>query len=189
MIRGIMAFVLAASMITTAYTGTMPEETADIQKEPVEVAVFTEPEVVFEKKEVEVVEEPIQQPEPEPVQEPVQETPQAPAQEPEPENSVTEPSPVLEYMGTCWVTGYDHCATCCGKAGQPTASGVWPEVGRTVAMCSNYPFGTKIYIQGLGYYTVEDRGVKGDGKVDIFCNNHSECYALTGWYEVYEVIE
>ena len=98
-------------------------------------------------------------------------------------------------IGTCYITGYDNCVQCCGKwAGGPTASGVMPTVNHTVAMASDYPFGTKIYIEGLGYYTVEDRGVGykyTNGVrypwVDVFCNNHAECFALTGYYEVYLV--
>lgn len=101
---------------------------------------------------------------------------------------VEEAGPTFVYLGTYKVTGYDNCSECCGIwAGGPTASGVMPAVGRTVAMCSNYPFGMQIYIEGLGYYTVEDRGV-GEGKIDIYVNNHSEAYALTGWYEVWEVV-
>lgn len=95
--------------------------------------------------------------------------------------------PKLTSIGTCYITGYDNCVQCCGKwAGGPTASGVMPTVNHTVAMSSAYPFGTRIYIDGLGYYTVEDRGV-GSGTVDVYCNNHSEAYAITGYYQVYLV--
>ncbi len=24
---------------------------------------------------------------------------------------------------------------------------------------------------------------------DVLCNDHPECYALTGWYDVYEVLK
>lgn len=105
---------------------------------------------------------------------------------PEPE---PEPEPTMTYLGRYYITGYDTCYQCCGKwAGGPTASGVMPTVNHTVAMCSDYPFGTKIYIDGLGYYTVEDRGV-GRNCVDVFCNNHTECYAITGYRDVYLVKE
>ena len=97
--------------------------------------------------------------------------------------------PTMTYLGSYYVTGYDQCAQCCGKwAGGPTASGVMPTVNHTVAMCKDFPFGTVIYIDGLGYYTVEDRGV-GKGCVDVFVNNHSEAYALTGYRDVYIVEE
>lgn len=89
------------------------------------------------------------------------------------------------YLGEYTVTGYDlWCAHCQGKWVGVTASGIPPVVGRTVAMCKDYPFGSQIYIEGLGIYTVEDRGV-GPGHIDVACNSHAECYALTGRYKVW----
>lgn len=37
---------------------------------------------------------------------------------------------------------------------------------------------------------VEDRGgaISG-GRIDVLCNNHDECYAITGWYSVYVIVE
>lgn len=94
--------------------------------------------------------------------------------------------PSMTYIGSMYVTGYDACAKCCGKTDGITASGTVAEVGRTVAMCRDYPFGTVIYIDGLGYYTVEDRGV-GKGCVDVFVNNHSEAFKITGHYDCWIV--
>lgn len=97
----------------------------------------------------------------------------------------------MKLLGVYYVTGYNpFCKHCCGKSpSHPafglTASGAKAVAGETVAM-SSIPFGTKIYIKGLGYYTVHDRGV-GRGMVDVACNSHSECYAITGNYEVYIV--
>lgn len=91
----------------------------------------------------------------------------------------------MTYLGVYNITGYDTCAKCCGKSDGITASGVRASVGRTVAM-SGLPFGTKIYIEGIGYRTVEDRGVSGN-KIDVLCSNHSQCYAITGRYKVYLV--
>lgn len=89
----------------------------------------------------------------------------------------------LEYIGDFFITGYDPwCSHCCGKA-QPnavTASGAVAQVGVTVAMNKKYPFGTQIYIEGYGVYTVQDRGVK-DGMVDIAAASHEACYELTGY--------
>ena len=72
-------------------------------------------------------------------------------------------------------TAYCGCAQCCGKAGQKTTSGTTPQQGRTVAVPSNIPFGTKLNIQGLGTYIAEDRGgdIKGN-RIDIFFNNHND---------------
>ena len=91
----------------------------------------------------------------------------------------------MRLLGTYYITGYDTCARCCGKSDGITASGRRATVGRTVAM-SGLAFGTRIYIEGIGYRVVEDRGVSG-GKVDVLCSNHSECYAITGRYKVYIV--
>ena len=91
------------------------------------------------------------------------------------------------YLGTYYVTGYDpYCTHCCYRADGITASGKVVAEGRTVAMCKDFPFGTRVYIEGLGIYTVEDRGV-GPGKIDVACSDHSKCYALTGHYEVWVI--
>ena len=47
-------------------------------------------------------------------------------------------------------------------------------------------FGTEIYIDGLGYFVVEDRGVSSEC-VDVAVNSTSEAYALTGYENVYIV--
>lgn len=91
----------------------------------------------------------------------------------------------LTYLGNYYITGYDTCSRCCGKSDGITASGRRATVGRTVAM-SGLSFGTQIYIEGIGYRVVEDRGVSG-GRVDVLCSNHSQCYAITGYYKVYIV--
>lgn len=72
-------------------------------------------------------------------------------------------------------TAYCGCAKCCGKSTGKTASGTIATAGRTVAMSSSYSFGTKIEIQGMGTYIVEDRGgaIKGN-RIDIFFSNHQK---------------
>ena len=86
----------------------------------------------------------------------------------------------MEYLGNLYITGY--VAT-----GNPTASGPYPYVGG-VAMSRSYglPWGTTIYIDGLGYYTLFDTGCS-YGVVDVFCNTIPECYDLTSWRDVYVV--
>ncbi|MGI6020175.1 MAG: hypothetical protein ACOX71_01630 [Lachnospiraceae bacterium] len=76
------------------------------------------------------------------------------------------------FLGNFKLTAYCNCAKCCGRANHPTASGVMPTEGRTVAM-GGVPFGTKLLING-NVYTVEDRGTP-YGHVDIFMNSHSAC--------------
>lgn len=70
-------------------------------------------------------------------------------------------------------TAYCGCSKCCGKSTGKTASGTKATQGRTVAMPSSYKFGTKIEIQGIGTYIVEDRGgaIKGN-RIDIYFSNH-----------------
>ena len=95
-----------------------------------------------------------------------------------------EPEDGLVYLGKFYVTGYDACMDCCGKTDGITASGTAAAVGATCA--ADMPFGTILYIDGIGVRRVEDRGVSGDC-VDVFCADHAACYAITGWYDVWEV--
>lgn len=98
----------------------------------------------------------------------------------------SEPSPTLTPIGKLQILGYSpYCSHCCPRADGITASGATATVGRTIAMYS-VPFGTEVFIDGLGYYTVEDRGV-GKGVIDVVCENHAACYAITGKYECYIV--
>lgn len=91
------------------------------------------------------------------------------------------------YVGTYRITGYDSCYACNGNNTGLTASGTRLTVGRTVAANrSDFAIGTKLYIEGIGYRTVEDRGCA-SGTIDVLCNNHSECYRITGSYKVYIV--
>lgn len=90
-----------------------------------------------------------------------------------------------EYMGRYTVTGYDaYCKHCCSKANGITASGKTVVEGYTVAMSKDVPFGTRIYIEGLGVFEVQDRGV-GKGHIDIALEDHKACYAVTGNYSVW----
>jgi len=101
--------------------------------------------------------------------------------------------PVAEarvYLGRYWITGYDICVKCCGKTDGITASGVKATVGRTVAAPKGFDFGTRLYIDGLGERVVEDRGgaIKGN-KIDVLCEDHAGCYAITGFYDVWQIVE
>jgi len=84
----------------------------------------------------------------------------------------------LTSLGVYKIVGYDpYCGHCCKNANGITASGKIATIGKTVAMY-DMPFGTEIYIEGMGCYTVEDRGV-GRGVVDIAMGDHAACYAIT----------
>lgn len=86
----------------------------------------------------------------------------------------------MTLLGNLRITGYV-------ETGYPTASGVYPYVGG-VAMSTSYgiPYGSTIYIEDLGYYTLFDTGCA-YGVVDVFCNTVDECYQLTSWSNVYVV--
>lgn len=89
-----------------------------------------------------------------------------------------EAQPEYVYLGRYAVTGYDICPQCCGSLDGITASGAKAEVGRTVA-CNTLPFGTRIYIDGIGERVVEDRGGMRGNVIDVLCNDHAECAAIT----------
>lgn len=86
----------------------------------------------------------------------------------------------MEYIGNLKITGY--VAT-----GNPTASGEYPYVGG-IAMSNSYglEYGTTIYIDGFGYYILNDTGCS-YGVVDVFCDTIDECYNLTSYADVYIV--
>lgn len=77
------------------------------------------------------------------------------------------------------VSAYCACSKCCGKTNGITASGTKATVGRTIAAPSSYSFGTKIELEGLGTYVVEDRGgaIQGN-KIDVYFASHSEALAF-----------
>ena len=97
-----------------------------------------------------------------------------------------EAQPTRRYLGRYYITGYDTCSRCCGKSDGVTASGTQATIGRTCAASKNLPFGTRLYIDGIGERVVEDRGggVKGN-HIDVLCEDHPACYAITGYYDVY----
>ena len=83
--------------------------------------------------------------------------------------------PELVSLGTFTVYAYCPCETCCGQwSGGPTASGTMPEEGRTIAAdWGVLPAGTEIYLDGIGWRTVEDTGsgITGD-KLDLYMDSH-----------------
>lgn len=80
-----------------------------------------------------------------------------------------------EYVGEFEITYYCPCSECCGKTDGITASGTLAQEGITVAADWDIlPPGSKIYIEGIGYRTVEDKGglIKGN-KIDVFMDSHA----------------
>ena len=81
----------------------------------------------------------------------------------------------LTYKGVYKITAYCPCKKCCGKSDGITASGEKAIEGITVAMDKSIPFGTKIYIDGVGERIVQDRGgaIKGN-RIDLYFDSHQE---------------
>jgi len=141
--------------------------------------------VVEENQEKEIV------PEKKPIIEEQVITPKKEESKPKEQNVIVEETKEIDgetlvYIGTYHITGYDICVQCCGKSDGITASGTYATPGRTIAM-KGYPYGTKVYIEGLGYRIIEDTGGFSSNTIDVVCNNHSECYAITGNKKVYLV--
>lgn len=74
------------------------------------------------------------------------------------------------------VTAYCPCSKCCGRwSGGPTASGKMPVAGITVAGPRSIPFGTRVWIEGVGVRVVQDRlARKYDGRFDLYFATHAE---------------
>ena len=143
----------------------------ELKKENEELKAEPEPEVVEEviisTPEVEVVEEA-------PAETAV-EVPEEPAVEEEVieeviEEEVVEAASNLIYLGTFEMTAYEW-------TGNPCANGNYPTQGYTVA-CNSLPLGTQVYIDGYGYYVVEDRGASwhGDNWMDMYLGDVDACY-------------
>ena len=89
----------------------------------------------------------------------------------EPEEIAEEsPEEELEYLGTFEMTAYEW-------TGSPCANGNYPQVGYTVA-CNSLPLGTTVYIEGVGYRVVEDRGAEWHGNwwMDQYLGDVDSCY-------------
>lgn len=73
------------------------------------------------------------------------------------------------YMGEWRVTAYAY-------SGSATASGKMPEAGVTIAH-NTLLLGTKVYIEGVGVRTVEDRGPErmGSDWCDLYLGDWQEC--------------
>lgn len=82
--------------------------------------------------------------------------------------SETDPLENYESLGTWLVTAYTHSGFCC-------ADGSYPEAGYTIA-CNSLPMGTRVFISGIGFRTVCDRGPASmpDAWLDLFVDGYSE---------------
>lgn len=87
------------------------------------------------------------------------------------EEPVEESEEEMTFLGYYDMTAYEW-------TGNPCANGNYPEVGYTVA-CNSLPLGTTVYIEGVGYRVVEDRGADwhGDNWMDLYLGDEASCYA------------
>ena len=83
--------------------------------------------------------------------------------------SLDNPLDGMELLGTWRITAYAY-------TGSPCANGCYPSAGYTVA-CNSLDFGTEIYIDGVGFRTVEDRGPASLGSewCDLYLGDYWEC--------------
>jgi 3D (Asp-Asp-Asp) domain-containing protein len=75
------------------------------------------------------------------------------------------PEPSMKYLGALSSTAYTH-------TGNNMANGEKPYEGAVA--CNLVPIGTKIYIEGYGYFVVKDRIGHGS-QLDIFMDTYDEC--------------
>ena len=82
----------------------------------------------------------------------------------EAETAEEQAEPEMEYAGDYRVTAFNYEEG--NGENYYTASGAEPVPYYTVATGDEFPFGTVLYIEGLGYVEVQDRGGFGPGIID-----------------------
>ena len=87
-------------------------------------------------------------------------------------------------------SAYTAAADECGKSDGITASGLKVKIERTLACPPQYPFGTKVKIDGMGTFVCEDRGgaIKGN-HFDIYVETKKEAFAFGRRHLDAEVID
>jgi 3D (Asp-Asp-Asp) domain-containing protein len=80
-------------------------------------------------------------------------------------------------MGKYRITGYSASAKCCGKSDGITADGTYAPgfKGRLATAPKDIPFGTRLWIEGVGLVEVHDRGgaIKGR-RLELFFQKYNE---------------
>lgn len=96
-------------------------------------------------------------------------TAQEEAEEPEATETTTEgvDTSGWEYIGVKKLTAYE-------ETGHNTASGVYPIEDESCAS-NELPFGTRLYIEGYGFWTVHDRGNMPWADLDLYLRTYDRC--------------
>lgn len=95
----------------------------------------------------------------------------------------------MESLGEYRITAYCPCEICCGIWAKNRLNGIVVgaygiELEQGVAIAAPFPAGTKLYIDGIGEYTVQDKLAtwvveKYDSKViDIYFESHEDAKAF-----------
>lgn len=71
-------------------------------------------------------------------------------------------------------TAYCSCVKCCGKSDGITKSGVKVHKGTLAVDPKVIPLGTKVYIEGMGWFIAEDTGNFSGKRVDIYMETHEK---------------
>ena len=82
----------------------------------------------------------------------------------------------LIYLDIWTISFYCSCTECTGSGNGITASGTYAQPWHTAAT-DGLEFGTTLYVEGLGYFVVEDRGTS-YGWLDVYTGDHNEALAL-----------
>lgn len=80
-------------------------------------------------------------------------------------------------IGTFRLTAYCGCSSCSEGYGNMTSTGVRAREGVTIAVDPRViPYGSKVYIEGVGVRIAQDCGgaIKGN-RIDVFVLNHGSC--------------
>jgi 3D (Asp-Asp-Asp) domain-containing protein len=89
----------------------------------------------------------------------------------------TAPRGTWQPMGEYRVTGYSACVACCGKSDGITADGTYAPgfKGVLVSAPRDIPFGTKLWVAGVGLVEVHDRGgaIKGR-RLELFFQKYHD---------------
>ena len=137
-----------------------------VSSEAVEETVTKEP---VDKVVVIGTKEPEPEPEPEPEEEQIQSSSSSGGQSSAYSGSAPSGGTEgMEYIGTFTISAYTY-----EEGNYATASGATPVPYRTVAM-NILPFGTELYIEGVGYVVVQDRGGFPDDWIDLHIG-HDSC--------------